>query len=52
MTNKEKIYKIYVEMCRLDPELKTEDEAWKYARELYEKEIDEYGYIEYGIREV
>ena len=28
MTNKEKIYKIYVEMCRLDPELMGEVCAW------------------------
>jgi hypothetical protein len=34
------------------PLLKTEDEAWKYARKLYKEVLDDFGHTEYGIQVV
>ncbi len=34
------------------PLFKTEESAQKYARKLYKKAIDDFGYVEYGINEV
>jgi hypothetical protein len=39
MTGKEKIYKVFVEMCRLDPELMGEVCAWNST--MFELDIPE-----------